>query len=137
MLVKCKNTNNIVSLPYNLGDYVCIVDTGGHYSSYNKAFKQFWGNTETCKFLNHAWKHRDYFFTWLDYQIWVVKGFLFHENGRDVLMHLQTLNGKENCVFSATENFYNKERNYCQIIKKAKIDNEIIEIEQVKKTYGY
>lgn len=135
MLVKCKDNDKIVEVKYNIGDYVRIIDTGGHYSTYNSAFKQFWGNTETSKILNYTWLNRDYNLTKIKYTIWVIKGFLFHEKGYDVLMHLQTIDGKENCVFSAIEDYYYKGERYCQIVKKAKVNNgdDVIELERVKR----
>ena len=53
-----------VVLDFDIGDYVKVSNTGYQYTTYNNAFKYFWGNTKTTHIetenkgdkLNRIWK---------------------------------------------------------------------------------
>ena len=86
-----------VVLDFDIGDYVKVSNTGYQYTTYNNAFKYFWGNTKTTHIetenkgdkLNRIWK---------------VINMVVHESSTpdylDIICHIRSMNG-ENAVIGS------------------------------------
>lgn len=83
-----------VVLDFDIGDYVKVSNTGHQYTTYNNAFKYFWGNTKTTHIES---KNRADKFD----RVWKVINMVVHESSTadylDIMCHIRTNKG-ENAV---------------------------------------
>ena len=83
---------------FNIGDYVKVVHTGHQYSSYNTAFKFFWGDTDRYYLpygADYEEKKRDM------PTRWKVINMAVHDMSPDIILyHIRSEDGK-NCVVNS------------------------------------
>jgi hypothetical protein len=90
---------------FNIGDYVKVVHTGHQYSSYNTAFKFFWGDTDRYKLPYSVGEYEnDVAFQAAMARMpqrWKIINMAVHDMSPDIILyHIRSEDGK-NCVVSA------------------------------------
>lgn len=86
-----------VVLDFDIGDYVKVSNTGYQYTTYDNAFKYFWGNTKTTHIeTEHNGDKLN--------RIWKVINMVVHESSSpdylDIICHIRSMNG-ENAVIGS------------------------------------
>ena len=103
---------------FNIGDYVKVVDTGHQYSSYDTAFKFFWGNKERfyLPYCANEYENESDFQSAMARipQRWKVINMAVHDFFPDTIVyHIRSIDGK-NCVVGAGAikllNFHHRNR---------------------------
>ena len=86
-----------VDLPFDVGDYVKVSNTGFQYTTYNNAFKYFWGDTKVTHIESDHKADR------LN-RIWKVMNMVIHESSTpryyDIICHVRSMNGENAVVCS-------------------------------------
>lgn len=90
---------------FNIGDYVKVVHTGHQYSSYNTAFKFFWGDTDRYNLPYSVGEYEnDVAFQAAMARMpqrWKIINMAVHDMSPDIILyHIRSEDGK-NCVVSA------------------------------------
>lgn len=105
VIAKLRDKEVTMYSKFNIGDYVKVVDTGHQYSSYDAAFKFFWGNKERFYLPYSVGEYESE----SDFQAamaripqrWKVINMVVHDMSPDIILyHIRSEDGK-NCVVNS------------------------------------
>ena len=106
VIAKLRDKEVTMYSKFNIGDYVKVVNTGHQYSSYDTAFKFFWGNKERFYLPYYG---VDEYESESDFQAamaripqrWKVINMVVHDMSPDIILyHIRSEDGK-NCVVNS------------------------------------
>ena len=82
----------IKKLPFYVGDYVKVINTGEQYPTYKKAFMFFWGDIKTTELKRYLDAHPNG-------NVWKVMNFATHEHfDNEVIVHIRSIEGNNAAI---------------------------------------